>query len=116
VTAPLLLARGMVVELANPSCSGRPLRRLAVVLQAGRWLQHHPTITCCPLTRTLLAAPLLRPALQPSGGNGLPGPVQLMADKLITPARSQVRRVMGTLEGADLARVELALRQWLELP
>ena len=115
MTAPLLLARGMVVELANPSSSGRPQRRLVVVLQADRWLQHHPTLTCCPLTRRLVAAPLLRPALQPSGGNGLPGPVQCMADKLFTPARCQVRRVLGTLDGRDLARVELALRQWLEL-
>lgn len=38
-----------------------------------------------------------------------------MADKLFTPARCQVRRVLGTLDGRDLARVELALRQWLEL-
>ena len=56
MTAPLLLARGMVVELANPSSSGRPQRRLVVVLQADRWLQHHPTLTCCPLTRRLVAA------------------------------------------------------------
>jgi len=26
-----------------------------------------------------------------------------------------MRRVLGTLDGRDLARVELALRQWLEL-
>lgn len=112
---PLLLRRGMVLELANPPITGRPQRRLALVLQANRWLAEHPTFSCCALTRTAVAAPLLRVPLQPSRANGLPEPVQLMADKLFTAARPQLRRVLGSLEVADLARVELALRQWLEL-
>lgn len=109
------LRRGMVVELANPPSSGRPQRRLAVVLQADRWLAEHPTLTCCPLSRTAVAAPLLRLALQPTPRNGLQGPADLMVDKLFTAARRQVRAVLGALERPELARLELALRQWLEL-
>lgn len=62
--------------------SGKP--RSAVVVQANRWLQGHPSVSLCPLTSTLVAAPLIRPAVDPSSRNGLQKPSQLMADKLFT--------------------------------
>ena len=112
---PPLLRRGSVVRLGNPVASGDPQRLLAVVVQADRWLASHPSICCCPITSRLVAAPLFRLSLEPSLANGLPSSSQLMVDKLFTAAQQQVRQVVGVLEGQELAVLERALRQWLEL-
>jgi len=86
---PPLLRRGTVVRLGNSVASGD--------------------------TQRLLAAPLFRLSLEPSLANGLPSSSQLMVDKLFTAAQQQVRQVVGVLEGQELALLERALRQWLEL-
>ena len=93
--------------------SGKP--RPAVVVQANRWLQGHPSVTLCPLTSTLLDAPLVRIPVRPSGTNGLLKPSQLMADKLFSVPTAAIGAVVGQLEAADLAELDLALRSWLEL-
>jgi mRNA interferase MazF len=83
------LERGLVVTVASPGVqSGKP--RPAVVVQANRWLERHPSITLCPLTSTLIDAPLVRIAVA-SPGNGLRKRSQVMAD------------------------LDLALRDWLDL-
>ncbi len=112
---PLPLRRGAVVRLGHPAASGEPQNRLAVVVQADRWLSDHPSLTCCPLTTRMVEAPLLRLPLEPSVANGLPRPAQLMVDKVFTASRPQVRELLGLLQGEELARMERALRQWLEL-
>jgi len=86
---PPLLRRGTVVRLGNSVASGD--------------------------TQRLLAAPLFRLSLEPSLANGLPSSSQLMVDKLFTAAQQQVRQVVRVLEGQELALLERALRQWLEL-
>ncbi|QNJ04979.1 pemK-like family protein [Synechococcus sp. MEDNS5] len=48
--------------------SGKP--RPAVVVQANRWLQGHPSVTLCPIISTLLDAPLLRIPVDPNDSNG----------------------------------------------
>ena len=74
-----VLCRGSVVTVASPGVySGKP--RPAVVVQADRWLQAHPSVTLCPLTSTLRQAPLVRIAVEPSRRNGLRKPTQLMVD------------------------------------
>ena len=51
----VVLQRGLIVTIAaTRAYSGKP--RPAVVVQANRWLQGHPSITLCPLTSTLLDA------------------------------------------------------------
>lgn len=110
-----LLRRGAVVWLGNPVASGQPLRRLAVVLQADAWLSDHPSLTCCPLSSRGVAAPLFRLPLEPTAANGLPWPAQLMVDKLLTVSRHQVRAVLGLLADEQVARLERALRGWLDL-
>ena len=57
--------RGVIVTVATSGVySGKP--RPAVVVQANRWLQGHPSVTLCPLTSTLLEAPLVRIPVNPS--------------------------------------------------
>ena len=59
------LQRGLIVTIATYGVySGKP--RPAVVVQANRWLQGHPSVTLCPLTSTLLEAPLVCIPVNPS--------------------------------------------------
>ena len=112
---PIALRRGTVVTVASPGAySGKP--RPAVVVQADRWLQAHPSVTLCPLTSTIRQAPLVRIAVEPSPRNGLRKPSQLMADKLFTVPLAAVGEVVGQLEPDVLVDLDLALRGWLELP
>ncbi|MFW6730467.1 MAG: type II toxin-antitoxin system PemK/MazF family toxin [Synechococcus sp.] len=112
---PVALRRGTVVTVASPGVySGKP--RPAVVVQADRWLQAHPSVTLCPLTSTLRQAPLVRIAVDPSSRNGLRKPSQLMVDKLFTVPLQAVGEVVGQLEPDVLTELDLALRGWLELP
>ncbi len=109
------LRRGTVVTVASPGAySGKP--RPAVVVQADRWLQAHPSVTLCPLTSTLVDAPLVRLPVQPTARNGLKKPSQLMVDKLFTVLLSSLGPVVGQLEPQLLIELDLALRGWLELP
>jgi mRNA interferase MazF len=109
------LCRGTVVTVASPGVySGKP--RPAVVVQADRWLQAHPSVTLCPLTSTLVEAQLVRIAVEPSPRNGLRKPSQLMVDKLFTVPMEALGAVVGQLEPHALIELDLALRGWLELP
>lgn len=111
----LALRRGTVVTLAITGVySGKP--RPAVVVQADRWLQAHPSVSLCPLTSTLRDAPLVRIGVAPSDRNGLRKPSQLMVDKLFTVPIQAVGEVVGQLEPQALIELDLALRGWLELP
>jgi mRNA interferase MazF len=112
---PAVLCRGSVVTVASPGVySGKP--RTAVVVQADRWLQAHPSVTLCPLTSTLRQAPLVRIAVEPSERNGLRKPSQLMVDRLFTVPLQAVGEVVGQLAPQVLVDLDLALRGWLELP
>ncbi|WP_225875842.1 type II toxin-antitoxin system PemK/MazF family toxin [Cyanobium sp. NS01] len=111
----LLLSRGTVVTVASAGVySGKP--RPTVVVQADRWLQAHPSVTLCPLTSTLLEAPLVHIAVAPSDRNGLRKPCQLMVDKLFTVPVVAIGGILGQLEPQRLIELDLALRGWLELP
>ena len=111
----LVLQRGLIVTVASSGVyAGKP--RPVVVVQANRWLQAHPRVTLCPLTSTLVEAPLVRIPVNPSDSNGLHKPSQLMADKMFTVPTAAIGAVMGILESGTLAEFDLALRSWLELP
>ena len=47
--------------------------------------------------------------------NGLCKPSQLMIDKLFTVPLAAIGEVIGVLEPAAMANLDLALRGWLEL-
>ena len=109
------LRRGTVVTVASAGVyAGKP--RPAVVVQAERWLQAHPSVTLCPLTSTLMEARLVRIAAAPSASNGLRKPSQLMADKLFSVPIQALGAVVGQLEPQLLVELDLALRGWLDLP
>ena len=114
MTIPSLRRVTVVTVASSGVYTGKP--RPAVVVQADRWLQAHPSVTLCPLTSTLTQAPLVRIAVEPSARNGLRKPSQLMVDKLFTVPIQAVGEVVGQLEPQALVELDLALRGWLELP
>ena len=59
--------------------------------------------------------PLVRLSVQPTPSNGLRKPSQLMIDKLFTVPMAVIGAVIGVLEPAAMANLDLALRGWLEL-
>ncbi|MBM5799719.1 MAG: type II toxin-antitoxin system PemK/MazF family toxin [Cyanobacteria bacterium K_DeepCast_35m_m2_023] len=103
------------MTVASPGAySGKP--RPAVVVQADRWLQGHPSVTLCPLASTIRQAPLVRITVESSPRNGLRKPSQLMVDKLFSVPIQAVGDVVGQLEPDVLLDLDLALRGWLQLP
>jgi mRNA interferase MazF len=111
----LRLQRGDVVTVAS-SCaySGQP--RPALVVQANQWLDGHPSITLSPITSTLIDANLVRIHLEPSSTNGLRKPLQVMVDKLFTVPVGAIGKRIGQLDATSIARVDQALRHWLQFP
>ncbi len=110
----LQIQRDDVITVASPGAySGEP--RPAVVMQANRWLGVHPSITPYPLTSTLIEAPLVRIIVEPSRMNGLRKRSQLMVDKLFTVPIGDIGSSIGSLEITVMAKLELALRDWLAL-
>ena len=110
----VVLQRGLIVTVAATGVySSKP--RPAVVVQANRWLQGHPSVTLCPLTSTLLDAPLVRIPVTPNPRNGLNKASQMMADKLFSVPTTSIGAVVGVLEPDRLNALDLALRGWLDL-
>ena len=110
----VVLQRGMIVTVAAAGVySGKP--RPALVVQANRWLQGHPSVTLCPLTSTLLDAPLVRIPVTPNPRNGLNKASQLMADKLFSAPTASIGEVVGVIDADRLSALDLALRAWLDL-
>ena len=110
----VVLQRGLIVTVAaTGGYSGKP--RPAVVVQANRWLQGHPSVTLCPLTSTLLDAPLVRIPVTPNPRNRLNKASQMMADKLFSVPTTSIGAVVGVLEPDRLNALDLALRGWLDL-
>lgn len=91
---------------------GKP--RPALVVQADRFADL-PAITVLPITGTLLDAPSLRVAVEPSAANGLAKRSQIMVDKPQTPARARVGPVFGRVDDATMLAVNRALAVFLGL-
>jgi mRNA interferase MazF len=105
--------RGDVVVCAAPGDYGKP--RPAVVVQSDLFNPTHASVTVCPITSELRDAPLFRLTIEPARGNGLRTRSQVMVDKLQSLRRDRIRRSIGVLPPAQLAKVDEALRLWLGL-
>lgn len=105
--------RGDVVICAAPGDYGKP--RPAVVVQSDLFNPTHQSVVVCPITSELVDAPLFRVAVQPTASNGLRRPSQVMVDKLIALRRDRIKRRPGVLSADEMARINSALRLWLDL-
>ncbi|MEY6431347.1 type II toxin-antitoxin system PemK/MazF family toxin [Thioalkalicoccus limnaeus] len=102
--------RGDLATIAMPGDFGNP--RPALVIQADHF-NEHATVTVLPVTSTLVAAPLLRIAVQPSAENGLQKPSQVMVDKAVTVKRDKVRQTFGHIDAETMVEVDRCLAVFL---
>ena len=100
----------MTVALQGDQGKPRP----ALVIQADQF-EHLGSITVLPLTGTLIDAPLLRVAVEPSATNGLTRHSHVMVDKAQTPSRMKVGAIIGHLEGSVMLAVDRTLVTFLGL-
>ena len=104
------MTRGDLVTIVIPGDFGKP--RPALVIQADQF-HEHATRTVLPVTSTLVAAPLFRITLEPSGENGLTKPSQVVVDKAMTVKRDKVGPVFGRIDLDKLLEIERALAVFL---
>lgn len=94
--------RGDLVTIAMQGDFGKS--RPALVIQADQFSQHS-SATVLPITSTMVAAPLLRVAVQPSAENGLQKPSQVMVDKAMTVKREKIGSKLGRIDQAVLVEI-----------
>lgn len=104
------MIRGDFVTIAVQGAVGKP--RPALVIQADQF-DEHATVTVLLVTSTLVAAPLLRITVQPSAGNGLQQPSQVMVDKAMTVKRDKVGLPFGRTDVDSMVEIERCLAVFL---
>lgn len=104
----------LVTVAAKGHYTGKP--RPALVVQATETLPYRDSVTICLLTADVIEASLFRVRVEPAPANGLKQASDVMADKVMTVPRAVLSsKPFGRLSGADLERVDAALRFWLAL-
>lgn len=96
------MKRGDVILTAD----GKP--RPAVIVQTDS-IPTPVTLLLCPLSSSLIDAPLYRPQVEPDKDNGLKKTSQLMTDKVAPVRRDRIGDVVGTLSPDDIRRLDAAL-------
>lgn len=102
------MIRGEIWTVAGGAgYAGKP--RPALVVQADWLTAEVESVLTCGLTSLVKNDMLARPAVLPDETNGLRGPSQVMADKIIAVPRNKLRSRIGAVSSADMARVEQAM-------
>lgn len=102
--------RGDLVTIAIQGDFGKP--RPALVIQADLF-DEHATVTVLLVSSTLVDAPLFRITVEPSPGNGLQKPSQIMVDKAMTVKREKLGQAFGRLDADTMVEVERSLAVFL---
>jgi mRNA interferase MazF len=102
--------RGDFVTIAMQGDFGKP--RPALVIQADQF-DEQATVTVLPVSSTLVNAPLFRITVQPSVGNGLQKPSQVMVDKAMTVKRDKLGQAFGRIDADAMVEVERCLAVFL---
>lgn len=102
--------RGDLVTIAMQGDFGKP--RPALVIQADLF-DEHATVTVLLVSSTLVDAPLFRITVEPSAGNGLQKPSQVMVDKAMTVKRDKLGQAFGRLDADAMVEVERSLAVFL---
>lgn len=107
------MTRGEIyTAAARAPYTGKP--RPVVVVQDDRF-DATASVTVCPFTTNAVEAPLLRLPVEPSGGNGLDQPSQLMVDKIATVPRASLGERLGRLRDDELLALNRSLIVFLGL-
>lgn len=105
------MKRGDIVAVAAKGhYSGKP--RPALILQSDLF-SALGSVTICLLTTEMIDAPLFRLSVEPSPGNGLKQPSQIMIDKIVTVPSDAVGAPIGSLDHDVMVRVDRSLAVFL---
>jgi len=104
------MKRGDLVTVAMSGDFGKP--RPALVIQSDHF-DATATVTVLLISSTLVDAPLIRLAVEPSAENGLRKPSQVMVDKAMTVRRDRVGAAFGRLEDDTMVAVNRSLALFL---
>ncbi|AHE96983.1 type II toxin-antitoxin system PemK/MazF family toxin [Thioalkalivibrio paradoxus] len=104
------MKRGDLVTVAMSGDFGKP--RPALVIQSDHF-DATATVTVLLVSSTLVDAPLIRLAVEPSAENGLRKPSQVMIDKAMTVRRDRVGAPIGRLEADTMVGVNRSLALFL---
>lgn len=107
------LKRGDIVIAVLSGDYGKP--RPAVVVQTNVTLSSHASVTVCPVTSTIMDAPLFRVPLGKGEETGLEKDSQIMIDKIVTIKKERIKSVLGRVSQDDLVKVGRSIAFWLEL-
>jgi mRNA interferase MazF len=105
--------RGDVVITTAPGDYGKP--RPAVVIQSDLFNPTHASIVVCPITSDLMDTSLFRLTVQPEPVTGLKRESQIMVDKMTALRSDRIKRKAGRLSDSQMAKLDAALRLWLDL-
>lgn len=100
------MKRGDLVTIALPGDFGKP--RPALIIQSDQFDQTG-TVTVLLVSGTLVDAPLIRTTIEPTPGNGLRKPSQVMVDKAMSVKRDKIGTVIGQLDAETMLRVTRSL-------
>ncbi len=106
------MRRGDLVTVAVAGDYGKPRPALVVQADAFRALG---SVTVLRLTSELRDWPTFRVTVQPSAGNGLRQPSQVMIDRAVSLPREKVGTVFGQLDEATMRFVSRTLAVFLGL-
>jgi mRNA interferase MazF len=104
------MRRGDLVTVAMSGDFGKP--RPALVIQSDHF-DATATVTVLLISSPLVDAPLIRQTVEPSAGNGLRKPSQVMLDKAMTVRRDRVGPPLGRLEDDAMIAVNRSLALFL---
>lgn len=104
------MSRGDFVTIAMQGDFGKP--RPALIIQSDQFGEH-ATVTVLLVSSTMVDAPLLRVAVQPSKENGLQKSSQVMVDKTMTLKRDKLGESFGRLNSEAMLEVERCLAVFL---
>ncbi len=104
------MRRGDLVVVATPGDFGKP--RPALVIQSDQF-DRTATVTILLVSSALIDAPLIRLTIQPTEGNGLRKPSQIMIDKAMTLKRDKLGKPIGRVDDETMISVNRSLALFL---
>ena len=93
-------------------CAGKP-RPVAIVQDDS--FEGVDSLVVCPFTSDPTEAPLFRLPVEPNPGNGLLAARRLMVDKITAVPESKMGQRIGSLDAADLVRLNRSILVFLGL-
>jgi mRNA interferase MazF len=108
------MKRGEIYAVAGKGdFSTKP--RPGLIVQSDLFNPHHPSVTVCPISSTMTSDRLFRISIARDEANGLREDSEVEVDKIQAVRIDRIRDRIGQASEDVTARVDEALRLWLDL-